>query len=269
MSAEQENKEVAVVEAPADVEPSPVDESTESAGAPEQQAPAVAQVEQSPAAASPPAPAAENATPTAPIEPSPKKVAVVSAGHAPPQPPPRQMTREEFLRQMGLAPDDLVVQVSPSRIRESIASSSPPKPVAPVEAPSVGPAQAGGDDAAPEVIQDDQWVRSTVFADPTLIQSGVDEQNATNEARKAILESYRASRSGGGVLSVVDGVPVAASAAAEEQRAQDMVTKEDHAMASDYKSSLLEEYRRRKTLGEAKQPPPVSPSRQRVAVESS
>lgn len=200
--------------------------------------------------------AANNAAPPGgeeTVKESPKKVAVVSASNAPP-PPPRQMTREEFLRQMGLAPDDLVEQPSPSRVREDIVS--PPK-----ASQQDQPPQLAGD--APEVIQDDQWVRSTVFTDVTLIQSGATDLVA-NDAKKAILDSYRASRSAGAGISI-DGASgdVVVSSPAHEQRAQEMVTSEDHALASEYKSALLEEFRKRKKLGEVKERP--SPSRQRAA----
>ncbi|CUG88816.1 Hypothetical protein, putative [Bodo saltans] len=182
MSSEQEQEQEHSVAATEVEQAAPADnESTHAAQEVE--------VEQ-PAASPPPPPPQPEQTPSssAVAESSPKKVAVVSAGHAPPQPPPRQMTREEFLRQMGLAPDDLVVQQSPSRIRETIANSLPKEqPVAAADATLASAAAAGNGDAAPEVIQDDQWVRTTVFADATLIQSGVAEQNATNEVGEAKL----------------------------------------------------------------------------------
>jgi hypothetical protein len=200
--------------------------------------------------------ASSSVTPPSPSkaeEMQPKKVAVVSASSAPP-PPPRQMSREEFLRQMGLAPDDLLE--SPPRATTSGSNATSPYRAAPADPAASQPPQLAGD--APEVIQDDQWVRNTVFTDVTLIQAGATERIA-NDAKKAIIDSYRATRSHGGASASIDGASgdVVVSSPQREQRAQEMVTNEDHAMASDYKASLLEEFRKRKKMGEAKQPPPT------------
>lgn len=186
----------------------------------------------------------------------------------PHEPVARQLTREEFLLQMGLAPDDVSKGApagSPST--GGIALRQEPTSSALVI--------ASGD--APVVLHDDQWLRSTVFTDMNAIQAE-SQCDPNNAAKKAIMESFKTRRSYGtgstpasstGVGSSL-GTPSPVGTATDselilasiDRKAADLVTPEDHAVAVDYKASLMEEFRKRKKNGEAKVPP-VSPPRQR------
>eukprot|EP00331_Platyophrya_macrostoma_P006958 CAMPEP_0176430554 /NCGR_PEP_ID=MMETSP0127-20121128/14319_1 /TAXON_ID=938130 /ORGANISM="Platyophrya macrostoma, Strain WH" /LENGTH=199 /DNA_ID=CAMNT_0017812459 /DNA_START=98 /DNA_END=697 /DNA_ORIENTATION=+ len=183
----------------------------------------------------------------------------------------RQLTREEFLLQMGLTSDDVNGKAAAAAIETrssggDIVLRAEPTPQALLIASS----------EAPVVLHDDQWLRSTVFTDINGLQAE-SQGDPNNAAKKAIMESYKISRSygthgstlnDGGVSKTPNpqGSPQTSTQdsviAAIDLKANDLVTEEDHTHAQDYKASLLEEFRKRKKNGEAKVPP-VSPPRQR------
>jgi hypothetical protein len=150
----------------------------------------------------------------------------------------REMSREEFIRSMGLAPDDLQEpgpQDTPPRLIDAELSRPP------------------GD--LPYVIEDDDWVRSTQFADKTLLQD--ESQEATNEAKRIIMASYRSTKS----CYEENDSPSA------QRRAADLCTKADHEAAQDYKAHLMEQFRKRKARGEALHAQLVSPARVHAAAK--
>lgn len=171
---------------------------------------------------------------------------------------PKQMSREEFLRQMGLAPDDLA-EGPPPRVSGGSSSALAVVGVAPPVEPALFQRPPGD---APPVLFDEEWLRSTVFTDVSLIHEAAEAYGkngpSTNDAKRTIMESYKVSRSGGASSSGDT------TAQFTERNVSELVTNEDHALAQDYKASLLEEFRKRKKNGEAKAPPPVSPPRQRL-----
>ena len=193
------------------------------------------------------------------------------------------MTREQFLRSVGLTPDDVYppgeepTHSSPYVPRYSSNHSSPDKKKAATpEAEHNNNNNGGGallphastqdedilfkrgPNDEPMLVHDDEWIRKAQFADVLVLVE--DEKSSASDIKKNLVESYRQTQSSG---SSGNGTYVASADVQDDRKATEMVTEEDHAVAADYRASMLEEFRKRKARGEVK-PVAVSPSRARV-----
>lgn len=191
------------------------------------------------------------------------------------------MTREQFLRSVGLTPDDVYppgeepTHSSPYVPRNGSNHTSPNKKgnhnSATVESSALLPATTAQDEDLlfkrgpndePSLVHDDEWIRKAQFADVVVLAE--DEKTSASDIKKNLVESYRATQSSG---SSGNGTYVASADVQDDRKATEMVTEEDHAVAADYKASMLEEFRKRKARGEVKQQQ-VSPSRNQAAPSS-
>ena len=102
------------------------------------------------------------------------------------------------------------------------------------------------------VVEDDNWVRNTVFLDPSVITA--EQEAGQNELRKQLLEEYRvkatANRAslGEGGAAFMDGDggdPLLAIDLAKE------VSPEKRREAADYKNLMMSQFRNRKANGAA------------------
>jgi hypothetical protein len=182
------------------------------------------------------APAKEEAPaePTA-AEPTPSKAAKPAAETKSSAPPSESsevrgdrtsgMTREEFMRSMGLTSDDVA---DPSAKSDTVPTKLNPKSV--------------DDDI------DEDLVKKLDLADPSLFQ----QAPASSAYRAQELEKFRTKSSGSSPQKSTN------RSLAAERSDTEAVT--DHSSAENYKSRLLDDFRNRKAAGVAKAPP-VSPRR--------
>lgn len=141
------------------------------------------------------------------------------------------MSRSEFIKQMGLTEADTA---PPTASGSNSASHSPSHPS--------GTNGASDSAAAPPmepelVIEDDTWVRNTVFLDPSVI---AEEQSNTNELRQTLLEEYRVRATATNQRAIAGEL---------EEKPRDVladVTPERRREAADYKAHLLQQYLNRK-----------------------
>eukprot|EP00744_Colponema_vietnamica_P016714 GILI01023459.1.p1 GENE.GILI01023459.1~~GILI01023459.1.p1 ORF type:complete len:143 (-),score=24.37 GILI01023459.1:54-482(-) len=122
------------------------------------------------------------------------------------------LSRSEFIKQMGLTDADVAKpDGSDSKVKGVVESD--------------------------KVIEDDTWVRNTVFLDPSVI---AEEQNNTNELRQTLLEEYR--------IRATNTNQRAISGEAESPPKDVLaeVTPERRREAADYKAQLLQQYLNRK-----------------------
>lgn len=137
------------------------------------------------------------------------------------------MSRAEFIRQMGLTDADI----------------TPPSSTGVSPKATGNKANENAEKAAPilemeKVIEDDTWVRNTVFLDPSVI---AEEQNNNNELRQTLLEEYRirATATNQKAIAGEMDAPPPRDVLAE-------VTPERRREAADYKAQLLQQYLNRK-----------------------
>jgi hypothetical protein len=167
---------------------------------------------------------------------SPEKKAA-SSPERPPASSSKELSREDFLRSMGLTRDDL-----------KNPPNTDPRLTDPSEAEDV---QFRREGQLPPALNDDQWVRQVQFADAALIAAG--EDSANNEAKLRMVEEFRTknsitSSSGGDHADESPPAAGGSSAAGSSpaRRATELVTKDERAVAAEYKNQLLAEYRAKK-----------------------
>ena len=136
------------------------------------------------------------------------------------------LTREQFIAQLGLTPEDMA---DPSRQKLTEPSTEE----------TAALREAGG---VPPVLLDEVFFRTAEIADPSVVRAT--QITAQNEYREKEITKFREYRSGGSY--------------SENSPSRDLkseVKPEDHEAAQGYRSNMLADFRARKQSGQAKSLP--------------
>lgn len=196
------------------------------------------------AAAAAPAPEPQPAVAATPAaEPAPAPASEPAPAPAPAPAPVSGLSREEFIRQLGLTAEDMT---DPSRTGRLTDPST--EEIAAYREQGQGP----------RLIEDDVWLRTADLTDPAVIKRELDAESAPNQFKATMLESFRTAHSG----SSGNTSPARGDASGDGQHADYVKhTAADHQVFVDYKTQLLNQFRQRKDAGLQKSPPRASPRR--------